>query len=68
VPETAGIFAALDRLGEVSVDGGAVFDWNGDYAEYAEEFGVRPLIEGVTLWIVVASVSLWAIHLGWIAL
>jgi uncharacterized membrane protein YadS len=33
-----------------------------------KEVGVRPLIQGVTLWIVVASLSLWAIHLGWIAL
>ena len=33
-----------------------------------KEVGVRPLIQGVALWIVVASLSLWAIHLGWIAL
>jgi hypothetical protein len=30
--------------------------------------GVRPLVQGVTLWIVVASLSLYAIHAGWIAL
>jgi hypothetical protein len=26
------------------------------------------LVQGVTLWIVVASLSLWAIYVGWIAL
>jgi len=29
---------------------------------------VRPLVQGVALWIVVACLSLWAIHAGWIAL
>jgi hypothetical protein len=29
---------------------------------------VRPMLQGVVLWIIVASVSLWAIHAGWIAL
>jgi hypothetical protein len=29
---------------------------------------VRPLLQGVLLWMAVASVSLWAIHAGWIAL
>jgi hypothetical protein len=33
-----------------------------------KEVGVRPLVQGVTLWIVVASLSLWAIHVGSIAL
>ena len=30
--------------------------------------GVRPLLQGVTLWIIVATISLLAIHAGWIAL
>jgi hypothetical protein len=29
--------------------------------------GVRPLVQGVTLWIVVASLLLWAIHVGAVA-
>jgi uncharacterized membrane protein YadS len=33
-----------------------------------KEVGARPLIQGVALWIVVATLSLWAIHKGWIAL
>jgi len=33
-----------------------------------KEVGARPLVQGVTLWVVVASLSLWAIHAGWIAL
>jgi len=33
-----------------------------------KEVGIRPLIQGVTLWIIVASASVWAIHAGWIAL
>jgi uncharacterized membrane protein YadS len=32
------------------------------------EVGTRPLVQGVALWLVVASLSLWAIHVGWIAL
>ena len=29
------------------------------------EVGLRPLVQGVTLWLIVASLSLWAIHAGW---
>jgi hypothetical protein len=30
--------------------------------------GVRPLFQGLILWIIVATISLLAIHAGWISL
>jgi hypothetical protein len=30
--------------------------------------GVRPMVQGIALWVVVATVSLLAIRAGWIAL
>ncbi|MEO8737499.1 MAG: putative sulfate exporter family transporter [Edaphobacter sp.] len=68
VPQTAGIFAALDRLGKSALTVVLFLIGTGITRNTLKEVGVRPLIQGVTLWIVVASVSLWAIHLGWIAL
>jgi uncharacterized membrane protein YadS len=32
------------------------------------QVGVRPMLQGVFLWIVVATTSLWLISVGWISL
>lgn len=68
LPETAGVFAALNRLGKAALTVVLFLIGTGITRNTLREVGVRPLIQGVTLWIVVASLSLWAIHLGWIAL
>ncbi|MDW5267610.1 MULTISPECIES: hypothetical protein [Acidobacteriaceae] len=65
LPQTAGIFAALNRLGKSVLTVVLFLIGTGITLK---EVGVRPLIQGVTLWIVVASISLWAIHAGWMAL
>jgi uncharacterized membrane protein YadS len=32
------------------------------------QVGVRPMLQGVILWILVGVTSLWLIHAGWISL
>jgi uncharacterized membrane protein YadS len=68
LPQTVGIFAALNRLGRSALTVVLFLIGTGITRNTLKEVGVRPLIQGVTLWIVVASLSLWAIHAGWIAL
>jgi len=68
LPQTAGVFAALDRLGRSALTVVLFLIGTGITRNTLREVGVRPLIQGVTLWIVVASLALWAIHAGWIAL
>src|SRR6185437_6200129 len=68
LPQTAGVFAALDRLGRSALTVVLFLIGTGITRNTLKEVGVRPLIQGITLWIVVASISLWAIHAGWIAL
>lgn len=68
LPPAAGMFAALDRLGKAALTVVLFLIGTGITRNTLREVGVRPLIQGVTLWVVVASVSLWAIHAGWIAI
>jgi uncharacterized integral membrane protein (TIGR00698 family) len=68
LPQTANMFAALNRLGRSALTVVLFLIGTGITRNTLREVGVRPLIQGVTLWIVVASLSLWAIHVGWIAL
>ncbi|HTD97273.1 MAG TPA: putative sulfate exporter family transporter [Edaphobacter sp.] len=68
VPQTAGLFAGLNRLGRSGLTVVLFLIGTGITRDTLKEVGARPLIQGVTLWIVVASLSLWAIHAGWIAL
>ncbi|HMF65220.1 MAG TPA: putative sulfate exporter family transporter [Edaphobacter sp.] len=68
VPQTAGLFAALNRLGRSGLTVVLFLIGTGITRSTLREVGVRPLVQGVVLWVVVASLSLWAIHVGWIAL
>lgn len=67
VSHTAPIFAALDRLGKSALTVVLFLIGTGITRNTVREVGVRPLIQGATLWVIVASLSLWAIHMGWIA-
>lgn len=67
VSHTAPIFTALERLGKSTLTVVLFLIGTGITRDTVREVGVRPLIQGVTLWVVVASLSLWAIHAGWIA-
>jgi uncharacterized integral membrane protein (TIGR00698 family) len=68
VPRSIELFSALNRLGRAALTVVLFLIGTGITRSTLKEVGVRPLAQGVTLWIVVASVSLWAIHVGWIAL
>jgi uncharacterized integral membrane protein (TIGR00698 family) len=67
-PQSEGYFLALNRLGRAALTVVLFLIGSGISRNTLKEVGVRPLIQGVALWIVVASVSLWAIHVGWIKL
>jgi uncharacterized integral membrane protein (TIGR00698 family) len=68
VPESASLFAGMYRLGRAALTVVLFLIGTGITRNTLKEVGVRPLVQGVMLWIVVASFSLWAIHAGWIAL
>jgi uncharacterized membrane protein YadS len=68
VPQSEGVFAGLYRLGRAALTVVLFLIGAGITRNTVKEVGVRPLVQGITLWIVVATVSLWAIHVGWIAL
>jgi uncharacterized integral membrane protein (TIGR00698 family) len=68
VPQSVELFSALNRLGRAALTVVLFLIGTGITRTTLNEVGVRPLVQGVTLWIVVASLSLWAIHVGWIAL
>jgi uncharacterized integral membrane protein (TIGR00698 family) len=68
LPESSGLFSALNRLGRAALTVVLFLIGTGITRNTLKEVGTRPLVQGVLLWIVVASVSLWAIHAGWIAL
>jgi uncharacterized integral membrane protein (TIGR00698 family) len=68
VPQSEELFSGLYRLGRAALTVVLFLIGTGITRNTLKEVGARPLIQGVGLWIVVASLSLWAIHAGWIAL
>jgi uncharacterized integral membrane protein (TIGR00698 family) len=68
VPESMQLFTALNRLGRSALTVVLFLIGTGITRSTLREVGFRPLIQGVTLWLSVAGLSLWAIHAGWIAL
>jgi uncharacterized integral membrane protein (TIGR00698 family) len=68
VPQSVGLFSALNRMGRAALTVVLFLIGTGITRSTLKEVGVRPLVQGVTLWVVVASLSLWAIHVGWIVL
>lgn len=68
VPQSVALLAALSRLGRAALTTVLFLIGTGITRNTLREVGVRPLVQGVVLWIIVASLSLWAIHVRWIAL
>jgi uncharacterized integral membrane protein (TIGR00698 family) len=68
IPQSTDWFSGLYRLGRASLTVVLFLIGTGITRNTLKEVGARPLVQGVGLWIVVASLSLWAIHAGWIAL
>ena len=67
-PASKPMFEALAQLGRAALTVVLFLIGTGITRSTLREVGVRPLLQGISLWIVVASMSLWAIHAGWIAL
>ncbi len=68
VPQSVAMFVALNKLGRSALTVVLFLIGTGITRDTLRQVGVRPLVQGVTLWLVVASLSLWAIHAGWIAI
>ncbi len=68
LPHSVNLFSALNKLGRSALTVVLFLIGTGITRQTLREVGLRPLIQGVVLWVVVASLSLWAIHAGWIAL
>jgi uncharacterized integral membrane protein (TIGR00698 family) len=64
----APIFAVLAKLGHLGLAATLFLIGSGLNASTLRQAGARVMLQGVILWIVVAGVSLWAIHAGWIGL
>lgn len=68
IPASKPLFAGLAQIGRSALTVVLFLIGTGITRTTLEEVGIRPLLQGVLLWIVVGSLSLWAIHSGWIAL
>ncbi len=68
VQQSVAMFVALNKLGRSALTVVLFLIGTGITRDTLRQVGVRPLVQGVTLWLVVASLSLWAIHAGWIAI
>ncbi len=68
LPASKPLFAALSQLGKAALTVVLFLIGTGITRSTLKEVGVRPLMQGVGLWLVVGSLSLWAIYVGWIAL
>jgi uncharacterized integral membrane protein (TIGR00698 family) len=68
VPWLGPMYPTLARLGRLGLAVTLFLIGTGINREMIRNVGARPLIQGVLLWIVVGSVSLWAIVHGWIHL
>ncbi|GGA69211.1 UPF0324 membrane protein [Edaphobacter acidisoli] len=68
IPQSVGALASLSHLGKVALTVVLFLIGTGITRNTLREVGVRPMVQGVALWIVIATLSLWAIHTGWIAL
>jgi uncharacterized integral membrane protein (TIGR00698 family) len=68
VPALHAAYPALARLGRLGLAVTLFLIGTGISRQTLKQVGPRPLVQGVVLWIVVASLSLWAIGRGWIHL
>ncbi len=62
------LFPALSRLGRLGLTVTLFLIGTGLSRATLQRVGARPLIQGVTLWLVVGSVTLFAVLRGWIAI
>src|SRR5579862_1663833 len=68
VPWLGPVYPTMARLGRLGLAVTLFLIGTGINREMIRKVGARPLIQGVLLWVVVGSVSLWAIVEGWVHL
>ncbi len=62
------LYPALSKLGKDGLDVTLFLIGTGLSRATLREVGIRPMLQGVGLWVVMALGTLWAIRAGWIAL
>jgi uncharacterized integral membrane protein (TIGR00698 family) len=68
LPVGAAIYPAISRLGRLGLTVVLFLIGTGLSKETLRKVGVRPFLQGVCLWAIVATLSLLAIRVGWISL
>ena len=68
VPTLANFWATLSKLGRLGLTATLFLIGTGISRATLRQVGVRPLLQGVILWILVGLTSLWLISRGWISL
>jgi uncharacterized membrane protein YadS len=68
LPGSHGVFGELSTLGRLGLSVTLFLIGTGISRKVMQQVGVRPLLQGLLLWIIVATCSLVAIQRGWIAL
>lgn len=68
VPQSVAIFSSLNRVGRAGLTVVLFLIGTGISRQTLRQVGARPMVQGILLWIAVATASLWAIHEGLIAL
>jgi uncharacterized membrane protein YadS len=68
VPALAHLSLELSNLGRLGLTATLFLIGTGLSRATIQQVGVRPLVQGVILWILVGLTSLWFIVQGWIAL
>jgi uncharacterized integral membrane protein (TIGR00698 family) len=64
----AGAWQVLSVMGKLGLTATLYLIGTGISRATGREVGVRPMLQGVILWILVGVTSLWLIHAGWISL
>ena len=68
LPQLAPEYVALSHLGKVGLTATLFLIGTSLSKRSLKAVGVRPLLQGITLWVIVASLSLGAIVRGWISI
>lgn len=68
LPQFGAVFAKLNSLGKSGLTVVLFLIGAGLSKQTIKRVGVRPMVQGVALWVVIATVSLLAIRAGWISL
>jgi uncharacterized membrane protein YadS len=68
IPAGAPAWHMLSKLGKLGLTATLYLIGSGISIATIKEVGPRPMLQGVILWIVVGTTSLWLIKIGWIGM